>query len=103
MEKAYQFRDFFIPDYMMGAITRYVEKGIPPGGFLTAVISNDLAGAVSRADDTNIRNLPAYVGYFYNHLPSQCWGSPERMKRWTEERSRELAAKANADPEPLDN
>ena len=78
----YQFKYFHIPEYMMGGVTRYIEHGIPPGDFLTAVICNDLFEAISRADDTNMRNLPAYIGYFYNKAPSECFGSKEKMDAW---------------------
>ena len=81
-EDVYQFRDFFIPLRMMGAIERYVTKGIPPGDFLTAVICNDLAESVARADEENIANLPAYVAYFYNEVTGSCWGSREKMVAW---------------------
>ncbi len=81
-EAVYTFRDFYIPAYMMGGIQRYINNGIPPGDFLTAVICNDLMEAVARADDTNIRNLPAYVAYFYNEAPSLCWGSKEKFDKW---------------------
>ena len=80
----YTFREFYIPERMMGGIERYIRQGIKPGHFLTAIICNDLKGAVSHADDENIRNLPAYVGYFYNKAPSACWGSPQDMKIWLE-------------------
>ena len=78
----YQFRQFHIPDRMMPGIKRYIENGIKPGDFLTAVICNDLRGACGQADDENSANLPAYVGYFYNELPSPCWGSAEKMEKW---------------------
>ena len=29
-------------DYMVDAMRDYLEKGIPPGDFLTALLSNDL-------------------------------------------------------------
>ena len=80
--ETYKFRGFEIPEYMMGGIERYIEHGIEPGDFLTAVICNDLAEAVGRADDTNIRNIPAYLGYLYNEAPSPCWGSPAKFKAW---------------------
>ncbi len=67
---------------MLASIDRYVNDRIPPGGFLTAVLSNDLTQAVARADDTNIRLLPEYVRYCYNEIPSPCWGSPERVEAW---------------------
>lgn len=78
----YTFRGFHIPERMMGGITRYIEQGVPPGDFLTAIICNDLYEAVGRADDENIANIPAYVGYFYNNAPSQCWGSVEKFNAW---------------------
>lgn len=79
---SYRFQGFFIPDHMMGGLERYINHGVEPGDFLTAVIENDLAEAVGRADAENMHNLPAYVGYLYNEAPSQCWGSPEKMKAW---------------------
>ena len=43
----YRFNDYYIPDRMMDGIRRYIEQGIHPGHFLTAVIMNDLAEAVA--------------------------------------------------------
>jgi hypothetical protein len=67
---------------MMPAIRAYVEDHRVPGHFLQAVICNDLRGAIDRADEENLANLPAFVGYFYNEAPSGCWGSKEKMKAW---------------------
>jgi len=83
-EDAYRFRDWYIPQRMISAIDRYVNQGIQPGHFLTGVICNDLKEAISRADDENMVNLPAYLGYFCNEVPSACWGSEEKMKAWLE-------------------
>jgi len=81
-ESAYRFQEFSISPRMMGAIKRYIEHGLEPGGFLTAVICNDLRESVGRADEENMRNLPAFVAYFYNEAPSTCWGSHEKMVAW---------------------
>lgn len=35
-----------IPEHTKAALDRYVNDRIPPGGFLTAVLTNDLTGAV---------------------------------------------------------
>ena len=78
----YTFRQFYIRDNMMAAIRRYIETRLQPGDFLTAVIDNDLAEAVGRADDENTANLPAFVAYFYNEAPSACWGSPAKRRAW---------------------
>jgi hypothetical protein len=75
-----------IPRYMRGGVTRYIEFHIPPGNFLTAVISNDLKEACARADETNQRLLFDYVQFFWNQAPSACWGSPAKMAEWLKER-----------------
>lgn len=81
-DATYKFQHWYIPDRMMGGIKRYIAEGIPPGDFLTAIICNDLKEAVGRADEENVANLPAFVSFFYNHAPSTCWGSTERMRAW---------------------
>lgn len=78
----YLFREWAIPSHMMAAIRRYIEYGIKPGDFLTAIICNDFQDAVGRADDENIRNLPAYAAYLYSEAPTECHGSPEKMRAW---------------------
>ncbi|MCR4300672.1 MAG: hypothetical protein NUV51_03605 [Sulfuricaulis sp.] len=78
----YTFRDWYIPDRMMEALTRYVEQHVPTGDFLLAVLENNLSEAVGRADDENLQNLPAYVAYLYNEVPSTCHGSPEKVTAW---------------------
>lgn len=81
MEK-YTFRKWYIPDRMMPGIQRYIQDHIRPGGFLQAVISNNLKDAVSLGDDENIENLTAFVMYFHHKAPSACWGSQLNMERW---------------------
>ena len=86
---AYTFGDYRIRPDMMEPLQAYIEEHRPVGGFLSAVISNDLSRACSRADEDNLRNLPAFVAFLYNAAPSTCWGSPEKMKKWLEEPSTE--------------
>ena len=78
----YQFRGFHIPEHMLEALSRYIDGHQPVGDFLTAVLKNDLRDACGRADDTNLANLPAFVAYLYNVAPSDCSGSPEKVKAW---------------------
>jgi len=80
--KVYETDGFHIPRYMMDSILRYVDDGVMPGSFLCAVLSNDLSGAVAYADDNNMRNLPAYVRFLYNHCPCGCWGSRDIVTNW---------------------
>ena len=71
-----------IPEHMQGAAQRYIEKGIPPGSFLTAVICNDLRGAFQRADHINTDAMLDWVSFFYNDVPGNCYGSPEAYDAW---------------------
>jgi hypothetical protein len=82
MPTPYTFHGFTIPEHMMAGLLRYIEHGVYPGDFLTAVLENDLKEAVGRADDANLQCLPAYVGYLYNEAPGLCWGTPERVRNW---------------------
>lgn len=84
---AYEFNGFYIPERMMGGLQRYIDHGIAPGSFLCAVLENNLKDAVGRADAENLANLPAYVGYLYNEAPMACWGSPQKISAWLDEKA----------------
>ena len=71
-----------IPQYMREGVLHYIERGIPPGDFLSAVLCNDLRGAVDRADETNIQIIHRYVIFFYNYAPYNCWGNEEYFVAW---------------------
>jgi len=63
-------------------LERYVRDRTPAGGFLSAVLSNDLTEACGRADMRNQIRLHEIVSYIYNNLPMLCWGSPEKVDAW---------------------
>tara|TARA_R100000656_G_scaffold59398_1_gene46247 strand:- start:34 stop:321 length:288 start_codon:yes stop_codon:yes gene_type:complete len=71
-----------LPPHLQGGVRRYIEEGIPPGDFLTAVITNNLRLAVGHADSTSLAALTDIVRFFYNEPPGGCWGTPEKMKAW---------------------
>ena len=54
----YTFRGFTIPGHMERSLRDYILKGFRVGAFLSAVLDNDLALAVSLADEQNLANLP---------------------------------------------
>lgn len=81
----------YIPARMMGGIRRYVDHGVQPGDFLTAVICNDLRGACERADSENEPIISHYVRHFYNEEPATCWGSREKMDFWLEQHAAKRA------------
>lgn len=67
-------------------LINYVNKKNSTGGFLDAVLRNDLMGAVLYADSGNIRAISAIVRFVYNRLPVQCWGSTEKINEWLSSR-----------------
>lgn len=71
-----------IPAYMHKGILNWVKRGVRPGPFLSAIISNDLYGAFTRADDQNVYLIREYFTWFYNYAPSICWGHPDALTTW---------------------
>lgn len=76
-----------IPDYMQEGLLSYIEQHTEPGGFLRAILENDLLRACDRADHTNLWLLPVYVSYLYSCVPGGCWGSPEKVAKWLENKA----------------
>ncbi len=84
-------------DYMRGAIERYIERGIKPGGFLTALLTNDLMDAVVRADDDNSHAIRSWVIWLHNYAPRGCYGSPENVSSWVEQQHRANAGESTTE------
>jgi hypothetical protein len=66
-------------------LERYANERIYTGDFLYAVLTNDLFGAVGRADEENQRDIVEICSYVYNELPAGCWGSEEKVGKWLAE------------------
>ena len=64
------------------SLWNWIERGAEPGGFLTAVLSNDLAKAVDKADDRNVELIPNFVKLLHNFAPAGCWGSETKVGNW---------------------
>ena len=71
-----------LPLHMQDGARLYVEHGVQPGSFLTAVICNDLLQSLGKADDINRAAIWDWCNFFYNDAPSTCWGSPAKMDAW---------------------
>jgi hypothetical protein len=72
--------------HMRGAVERYMEHGIPPGGFLTALLANDLIRAAGAADDINGQLLKEWASWLYNCAPPASFGSREAVASWMQQR-----------------
>jgi len=82
-------KKYGVPDYMMDGLFLYLAHGIPPGGFLTAVLSNDFMGSIERADNNNKLALVGWARLLYNELPSFSWGTPEKVQEWIDAKTQE--------------
>lgn len=73
-----------IPQQMMVSLLAYTDPNERRcvGGFLRAVLCNDLKEACARADIVNLWILPVYATWLYNEAPAACWGSPSKVDAW---------------------
>jgi len=59
-----------IPSHTLHALEQFLSDGQPVGGFLTAVLDNDLKNAIGRADRENLSALEQIVKLIYNYFPA---------------------------------
>ena len=71
-----------IPRDTLASLKRYTCERIPTGGALRAVLSNDLFVATRRLDEENMAALKPICQFVWNELPSEVWGSPEKVDAW---------------------
>lgn len=71
-----------LPEETFEALRNYVVNHRAPGGFLTAVLSNDLMEAVLRSNPDSRFAIPKLCEYIYDHCPGDCWGSAEAVEKW---------------------
>jgi len=74
-----------IPEHTKQQIDLYVAHEIHPGGFLYALLTNNLKETCMRADEMNQRAIFDIVSYLYNNTPMDCWGSKERVNAWLDD------------------
>lgn len=78
-----------LPEHMRHGMKLYIEKGIPGGDFMTAVLENNLVEAFQRADNTNLDHMTEWARFLYWEMPSEAWGSPEKVQAWIDHRGME--------------
>ena len=74
-----------IPAPTLEALKRYVNHHCPTGGFLEAVLSNNLSEAVGTADRDNTLALKAIMMWVYWACPHTAQGSREKYRAWIAE------------------
>ena len=73
-----------LPEHCRAGMKRYIEEGIKPGNFLSAVLENDLMEALGRADVINRARIFDYALFLYNEAPRASYGSPKIVAAWIE-------------------
>lgn len=71
-----------IPKDIKKAIDGHVDHGYSTGGFVYAVLCNDLAEAMARADIDSRFTLGEICNYVFNLTPAPCWGTGKKVKAW---------------------
>lgn len=71
-----------VPPGLQAGIARYLVDRIRPGGFLCAVLANDLRDAIARADEDSREGLGALVTFLDAFAPVDAWGSPGALEAW---------------------
>lgn len=71
-----------VPEHNWQGLELYLKHGIEPGGFLRAVLENDLLMAVQRADRTNREALKEICLFVANELPGEARGSKLAVEYW---------------------
>lgn len=72
-----------IPAHLRGGLDRYIVERIRPGAFLTAILTNDLAGTVARMNPPlSLVEIRHVLEALHNYAPGTCYGDPEKVADW---------------------
>lgn len=74
--------DPFIGAAFGSALERYFHHHIETGGFLRAVLENDLTQAVQRMNPRDIEVLWALMQLLLEAAPSNAWGDKDKVAAW---------------------
>jgi hypothetical protein len=71
-----------IPSYMIDSLKDYIEFGVRPGSFLNLMLEKRIYDAVWHADRDNSMKISDWVKFMEWSLPSELWGSEEKVRDW---------------------
>jgi hypothetical protein len=69
-------------EWFTESIERYLNSRIIPGGYISALLRNDLVSAIMYADSDSTNSIPDHVLWLYNNIPAEAWGSKEKVDKW---------------------
>ncbi len=71
-----------LPENIKNILNRYVKDKVPTGGFLRAVLANDLMETFGKVDEYNQAAMLDILSYVYNYMPDSCHGSYDIVDKW---------------------
>lgn len=72
-----------LPDVSQEALKNYFLYALPPGGFLTSLLSGDSwTDVIARADHWNKPLLGKYLEWLVEYAPAGSWGAPDVVDNW---------------------
>lgn len=71
-----------IPPSIKRGMVDHIKQGAPTGGYLTAVLENDLARAIAKADEYSLAALRDTATWLWNNAPPESWGTREKVGQW---------------------
>ena len=71
-----------IPAWTRGELVRFLVYGIPTGGYLMAVLSNDLKATFAQGDDESLEGLKGLMTWLHSFAPAVAKGSKESYRAW---------------------
>jgi hypothetical protein len=84
-----------LPEHLREGMRLYLQDGVTPGGWMCAVLDNDLSNAVQRCDDRALGTLRNLFEWLCMYAPASAWGAPDKRAAWQNE-IRNLLAEALA-------
>ncbi len=73
-----------IPSHFIAGLERYLAFGIHPGGFMRAILSNDLVDVINRADADALSCLRPLSLLVFDCIDTRAWGTRQRVDEWME-------------------
>jgi hypothetical protein len=71
-----------VPEHLHKGLIAYLTARRPMGGFLTAVVQNDLASAMFQADEESLAGLRNVLRFLTNRVPAHAYGSRAAVVAW---------------------
>lgn len=82
MTTLYIHRGIALPAHLRESLDAYIDTGRPLGGFLSAVVDNNLKEACARADEESVGVIHVIVAFLYNEAVAGCWGFAGAHQKW---------------------